>query len=113
MPIFFRPGQEWKEFKLYRRKAVLDKKGSMKYEPIKQTEEPLTTITGFIAEATQKEMSEWKQRKHPVSHTIVVNGDCEAQAEDILVYENRNFHVKGKDNPFGLGIFQIIYCESI
>lgn len=112
MPVFFRPGQQWKEFKLYRSKTTLNQKGSIQYEPIKQSDKPLGIVHGFLAAATQKEVNQWEQMKHPISHTIVVNGDCVAQAEDILVYENKQYIVKGKDNPFGLGIFQIIYCES-
>lgn len=57
-------------------------------------------------------MNQWKQIEHPVSHTIVVQGKSEAQAEDILVCENEKYYVQGKDNPSELGFFEILYCEK-
>lgn len=50
--------------------------------------------------------------EHPISHTIIVEGTCEAQAEDILILDNQKYYIQGKDDPAGLGLFQILYCEK-
>lgn len=115
MAIFFRAGQQLKEFKIYRKASVTDSKGRVSYS---NNLEEIGSFKGSISKYKQTESKNWNEKEsfrnleHSISHTIVVNRSCEAQAGDILVLDNDRYYVSSKDNPAGIGLFEIIYCEK-
>lgn len=108
-PLFFMHGQQIKEFEIYRRKSNTDKKGRVSYS---SGMEKIGKLQGSISSVGQKAINRWKQTEHPVTHTVAVRGACEAQAEDILILDGEKYYIQGKDDPAGLGFFQILYCEK-
>lgn len=115
MAIFFRVGQQLKEFKIYRKTSVTDNKGRVNYS---NELEEIGSFKGSISKYRQAEGKNWKdkesfrQLEYSISHTIVVNRKCEAQAGDILILGSNKYYVSSKDNPAGIGLFEIIYCEK-
>lgn len=115
MSIFFRAGQQLKEFKIYRKTSATDNKGKVSYS---NNLEEIGSFKGSISKYKQAESKNWNEKEsfrnleHTVSHTIVVNKRCEAQAGDILILDNDKYYVSSKDNPAGIGLFEIIYCEK-
>lgn len=110
MRVFLRPGQQIKQFNVYRKVSIKDDKGrvSFSHDAI-----PIDTIFGSISKANQKELDRWKQVEHPISHTIVVEGTSIVEAEDILEIRGDRYYVQGKDNPGGIDAFEIIYCDQV
>lgn len=108
-PLFFMPGQQLKDFEIFRRKSGTDSKGRVSYSG---GIEKVGELQGSISSAGQKTVNRWKQTEHLVTHTIIVRGTCEAQEEDILLLNNEKYYIQGKDDPAGLGYFQILYCEK-
>lgn len=108
-PLFFMPGQQIKEFEIYRRKSSTDNKGRVSYSG---GMEKIGELQGSISSAGQKTVNRWKQTEHTVTHTVIVRGTCEAQPEDILAFNHEKYYIQGKTNPAGLGFFEILYCEK-
>lgn len=72
-------------------------------------------IVGVISAATQKEIEQWKQNGHPITHTIVQRGTTnQAKATDILELQgtDRRFLVQGVHNPAELGHFTSYKVEE-
>lgn len=109
MPIFLRPGQQFKIYNIYRKVSLTDKKGRVTFSP---DAIPIGQVKGMIALASQKELDRWKQAEHPISHTIVVRGKSVVRPEDILELQGEKYYVQGKMDSGGLGIFEIIYCDK-
>lgn len=108
-PIFFRPGQQIKNFDVYRKSASKNEKGKVIYSVDPQK---VGTIKGSLSRVNQKEQERWKQTGHPVDHTIVIRGRTFVKAEDILKLNGREFFVHASDNQAEVGIFSVLYCEE-
>lgn len=107
--LFFIPGQQLKEFEVFRRKPNTDSKGRVSYS---SGMEKIEELQGSISSTGQKTANRWKQTEHSVTHTVIVRGACQAKEEDILVLGNERYYIQGKNDPSGLGFFQILYCEK-
>jgi len=107
-----RPGQGFKTFTVLRREGEMTAKGRPYTGELKQ----VGTILGIITGASPKEIEQWKQLGHPITHTIVQHGGKgRAKANDVLELEDegRRFLVKGKPkDPGELGHYTIYHVEE-
>lgn len=104
-----RPGQGFRAFRVMRRTGKKTKTG----RPQTGGFEDVGGILGIISQASQKEIEQWKQSGHPISHTIVQRGtENQAKATDVLELGSRKFLVQGKQDPGELGHFTIYYVEE-
>ncbi|MCB6569986.1 hypothetical protein LI142_10795 [Eubacterium limosum] len=108
--IRFVPGQEKKQFTVLRKSSKRNTRGKViyGYDPQK----PVSSFLGSLSQASQKEIEQWNQNGHPITHTVVVYRCCDARSEDIVVVENRKFYVQGKRNPAELGFFDVLFCNE-
>lgn len=107
--IMFVPGQQLKTFNVLRKKAELDGKNRLRYssEP-----EPVDSFKGTISQASQREIERFKSIEHPITHTIVVRLRAPVKAEDMLERDGKKYFVQGVDDPLGVGLYTIIYCNQ-
>lgn len=106
-----RPGQGFKAFAVLRKKGGTTASG----RPKATTLSPDGEIYGIISQASQREVEQWKQNGHPITHTIVQRGTKDrAKASEILELKgtNRRFSIKGVTDPGELGHFTIYYVEE-
>ena len=107
-----RPGQGFKPFTVMRGTSGTTPKG----RPYTGEMKPVGTILGIISAASPTEIEQWKQKGHPITHTIVQRGTKDrAQAEDVLVLEDgkRRFLVQGKPHdPGELGHYLVYHVEE-
>ena len=106
-----RPGQGFRPFTVLRKKGETTATGRV----MAKTLTPDGEIYGIISQATQKEIEQWKQNGHPITHTIVQRGTKDrAKADDVLELNgtNRRFSVKGTHDPGELGHFTVYYVEE-
>lgn len=108
-PIFFRPGQQIKEIRLFRRKENVNAIGRVTY---REALIDMGVIYGTIASVSEKEEIRWKQMGHTITHTIIVQGGSSTKAEDLLLIDGGRYYVQAVDDPSKIGLFQIIYCEK-
>lgn len=109
--ILFRPGQQLKLFSVYRKRVEIDERGRVIYSK-NEALEFLEEIKGSLSAISQKEKYKWKQMEHSISHTIVVRGKTQAQAEDILIQQGKRYDVQRVEEPGEIGIFTILYCNK-
>lgn len=71
-------------------------------------------LYGILTSASQKEVDQWKQNGHPITHKIVeYSAMTKAEATDYLVLEDgREFYVQGVKNPGNLNITMVYYVEE-
>lgn len=71
-------------------------------------------ILGMVTSAPQREINEWKQNGHPISHEIIEYGAVEqAKATDYLVSEDGHYYyIQGKKDPAGLQVSILYYAEE-
>ena len=106
-----RPGQGFKAFSVLRKKGGTTATGRPKATALS----PDGEFYGILSDASQREVEQWKQNGHPITHTIVQRGTKDrAKAEEILELEDegRRFKIKGTKNPGELGHFTIYYVEE-
>lgn len=106
-----RPGQGGRPFTVLRREGGKTEKG----RPITSTHKPKGQLFGMITQARQKDIEQWKQNGHPITHTIVQRGALnQAKATDILEMDgtDRRFLVQGVQDPGELGLFTIYNVEE-
>ena len=109
-----RPGQGFKEFNVLEKKGGLTETG----RPITKHYEETRRIIGIISQADQKEIEQWKQSGHPITHTIVQRGSVNrAKAYDMLELLSgpdcpRYFYIQGVQDPGELGHFTIYKVEE-
>ena len=114
-----RPGQGFQRFRILRRVGGTTPSG----RPYTGALAPCCEFFGILTQASPKEIEEWKQKGHPITHTIVQRGSAEtANATDILELvphdcnqggKPRRFSVKGEPrNPGGLGHFLVYRVEE-
>lgn len=106
--IRYVPQSQLRTFEILRKTAIKDAKGRITYN----ADNVVGEMRGSVSTAKQREIEQWKQNGHPITHTIVVRGETTADAEDVLRLENRSFYVQGKYNPADLHIYAILYCEE-
>ena len=105
------PGQGFQKITVYIKKGGKSATGRALTEQYVKEDK---SFFGILAEASQREKEEWRQNKHPITHTIVQYGAMEkAKATDLLVLpDNRKFYVQGADNAGSLNVSMIYYVEE-
>lgn len=106
-----RPGQGFKPFSVIRQKGGTTATGRPKATELSLDGE----FYGIISQASQKEIEQWKQNGHPISHTIVQRGTKDrAKASETLELKGtkRRFKIKGVVDPGELGHYTIYYVEE-
>lgn len=104
-----RPGQGFRPFTVLRKKGGTTATGRATATSLS----PDGEIIGIISQASQKEIEQWKQNGHPITHTILQRGTKNrAKATDILEITGRRFIIKGTADPAELGHFTIYYVEE-
>lgn len=103
-----RPGQGFKRFTVLKRVGGTSKT----HRPVTGNLEPQCEFWGMISQASPKEVEQWKQSGHPISHTIVQYGaENNAVETDIIELDEpgsnkcptRQFLVQAARDPGGLG----------
>ncbi len=105
------PGQGFHKFKIYSKKGGLTEEGTPIISEYTETE---NSFWGILAEASQKDIAEWKQNQHPITHTIVQHGaEVKAKSTDYIVLENgRKFYIQGTVNAASFNVAMIYYVEE-
>lgn len=109
-----RPGQGFKRFSVMKLGKAVNSKGRVQ----KAAYEATGTITGILATASQKEIEQWKQKSHPITHKIVQQGIANsAIATNYLVLsepgkKDRYFYVQGTGNPGELNHMMRYFVEE-
>lgn len=105
------PGQGFQPFTIHRKTDSVTNTG----RAVPGTYEKTTdSLYGQLIRANQKEIEQWKQNGHPITHTIVEYGaQKKAKATDLLVLQDgREFYVQGAKNPGDLNVTIIYYVEE-
>lgn len=108
---FIVPGQGFKTFKIYTKGYAETKSG----RPVENGyADSNKKFLGMLSQASQKEIDQWKQNGHPITHKIIqYSGEPMAKATDCLkLSEDRCFYVQGRKNPADLGLSMIYYVEE-
>ena len=109
-----RPGQGFKRFSVTKLGKTVNSKGRVK----KGKYEDVGTIIGILATATQKEIEQWKQNGHPITHKVVQRGvNIQAVAGNYLILSNPNgkdryFYIQGRNNPGELNHMMRYFVEE-
>lgn len=114
-----RPGQGFKLFRVLRRASDKTPTG----RPYTGALAPIGELNGIITEASPEEIEQFKQKGHPITHTIVQRGTtARASANDVLELlpsqcdradGHRRFLVKVEPkDPGELGHFLIYRVEE-
>lgn len=70
-------------------------------------------ILGMLVNASQKEIDQWKQKGHPISHKIIeYSAMKKAKATDYLKGNGAEYRVQGVKNPGNLNVTMIYYVEE-
>lgn len=104
------PGNLLKDF-VVQPKAASVKKANGRLREQHRTDPPVR-FRAVLANATPREIEQWRQMQHPITHTIVQRGAPSAQAEDRLVLDDRVFAVWGVNNIGALGMYTIYFVEE-
>ena len=114
-----RPGQGFKPFTVYRKTGTTTETGRAVTGKLEKQGE----LLGILSQADPKEIEQYKQQGHPITHTIVqrpARGQVRATATDVLELEAtvagekpRRFIVQGKPkDPGELGHFIVYRVEE-
>ncbi len=112
-----RPGQGFKTFKVLKRVGGTTRTG----RPYTGDLEPMGEFYGIISQASPKEIEQWKQSGHPITHTIVQHRAMTNAIEtDVLELDemvngcccSRRFLVQGVRDPGELGHFLVYQVEE-
>lgn len=112
---FLRPGQGFKQF------TILHRVGGTTATGRPQTKKfiPSGELYGIVSQASPKEIEQWKQDGHPITHTIIQRGTEErVKATDILELcepdqKPRYFIIRGKPKDVGqIGHFTVYKAEE-
>lgn len=113
-----RPGQGFKPYTVLRRKGGTTKSG----RPVTAKLEPDGMIYGIISQASQTEQEQWKQKGHPITHTVIQRGTRNAgKADDVLELAQehadgtktvRRFLIQGTRDPGEIGHFMVYKVEE-
>lgn len=105
------PGQGFQKLAVWEKQGGLSRAGRPAGGSWKETGRRLL---GIVTEASPKEIDQWKQNGHPISHKVTSYGAMEkAKATDYLMMEDgRQFYVQGVKDPGNLSITMIYYVEE-
>lgn len=105
-----RPGQGFCKYTVLRKTSGVTEKG----RPANGKLIPVGEIMGIRTQANQTDKEQWKQKGHPISHTIVQRGTADVKPADILELEgtNRRYCVRGLRDPAELGHFTVYFVEE-
>ena len=111
-----RPGQGFRPFTVLRVDSDVNKKGRSSGRVAATGYEECGVLYGIISQASPREVEQWKQAGHPITHTIVQRGTSNrAYAQDILelavgCQKPRKFIVQGTPHdPGELGHFLVYH----
>lgn len=105
------PGQGFQNFKIYSKQASVTTSGrAVDGEPTDTGD----SFFGILINASQREIDQWKQNGHPISHKIVeYTAEVKAKPTDYLVNGyGREFYIEGVKNPGDLNISCIYYVNE-
>lgn len=105
------PGQGFQKFQIYAQETSVTASGrAVPNKPV-DTEK---WFFGMLINANQREIDQWKQNGHPISHKIVeYSAMVKAIPTNYLVKEDgREFYVQGVKNPGDMNISCIYYVEE-
>lgn len=116
---FLRPGQGFKKFKLGKKASTISSAGT----PGKSASfSEIGEIIGILVNASQKEVDQWKQSGHPISHVVVQRGAMvKGEATQYLRLteqepsgkeKDRYFYIQGINNPGELNHTILYYVEE-
>lgn len=111
-PANILPGQGFKQFTVYETGAKTTASGRPVTGQYVATKKQ---FLGMLMNASQKEIDQWKQNGHPITHKIIEYGAMQpAKPTDCLsvLHENRDFYVQGTKNPADLNVTRIFYVEE-
>lgn len=106
------PGHGFQSFTVYRKgKGGVTTTGRPKGEILEETE---IVFLGALVGASQKEIDQWKQNGHPITHKIIeFSALAKARPLDYLMAEDgRQFYIQGVKNPGDLNVTMIYYVEE-
>lgn len=105
------PGQGFLFFKIYRKSGGLASSGRPVSGGYKETNQQ---FYGMLMNASQKEIDQWKQNGHPITHKIICYGAMhEAKPTDYVMNEEKGqFYIQGEKNPANLDVTQVYYVEE-
>ena len=109
--VYLRPGQELREFAVYRDVESRTASGRI----TSSGRERLGRIRAVLAAAKPEEIERWRQLEHPVTHKIIQQGAAQfaIKAGDSLICEESRYIVQTVPyNPGGLNHWTIYYCEE-
>lgn len=105
------PGQGFYPFAVWEKLGKLSitgRAGEGVYAPAAKT------LLGMVTNASQREIEQWKQNSHPITHKIISNG-AEVGVEPgnyLTLADGRQFYVQGKKNPGNLNAAILYYVEE-
>lgn len=105
------PGHGFIKFTVYTAKGGTTASGRPKAETLEATKnEFLAALVG----ASQREIDQWKQNGHPITHKVNEYGALvKAKPHDYLIAEDgRQFYIQGIKNPGNLNVTIIYYVEE-
>lgn len=105
------PGQGFQKFRIRKQATVLTPSGRAVPAPPDATDD---YFFGIMVNASQREIEQWKQNGHPISHKIVEYSAVKrAIPTDWLVNgEGREFYVEGVKNPGELNVSCIYFVNE-
>ena len=105
------PGHGFHQYTVYKEEGGISETGRAIPGALKKTE---TKFYGMLVNASQKEVEQWKQKGHPISHKIIeYSAMKKAEATDYLRREDgREFYIQGVKNPADLNVTMIYYVEE-
>ena len=105
------PGQGFQKFNIYSKQSTVTTRGrAVEGEPTDTGKD----FFGLLINANQREIDQWKQNGHPISHKIVeYTAMVKAKPTDYLVNgDGREFCIEGIKNPGDLDISCIYYVNE-
>lgn len=104
------PGEGFEEFVIWEMKGKVSDTGRAggSYNPTEKK------CLGILTTAKPKEIEQWQQKGHPVTHKITQFGTTTKAAETnyLVLAAGRQFYVQGIKNPGGLDVTRIYYVEE-
>lgn len=109
--IHLRPGQELREFAVYRDTDTRTTSGRI----TSGGRELLGLVRAVLAAAKPEEIERWRQLEHPVTHKIIQQGAAQftiRSGDSLMCGESRYIVQTAPYNPGGLNHWTIYYCEE-
>ena len=105
------PGQSFTNFIVYESRGSVTATGRPKQETIEET---YIEFLGALVGASQKEIEQWKQKGHPITHKInEFSAQAKAKQGDYVITEDgRQFYIQGIKNPGNMNLTLIYYVEE-